>query len=202
MVNELFAARTVRDEFVGRAFNGYTRHFNRPQLDAALYILNDFIANVESNGLAFIRYVEPAPPPQPQYAAPQPQYPPPPQYMPPIQAAYPQQPYQYPLPDDVNPFGDEPQYTEPEEEEIPQPSATLQRNVDELNSQLQSRMPSASIPPRGRGRPPKGSPALAQPAQIVQRDNIDLGPQKPKSFVESIRQMKIARKPDRINPEE
>ena len=194
-MEEFFEIMDVKEEFLKNVGPQYQASYSPQQLDIAMYMVNDFCNNIAANGLVLLRMPEPRQAlPQPlQGYYPQQQYPQQPQ--PVYQEPYPQPPYARqvqqevqqmppprmvarPMPQNTmpmqNPFNDEERYD-------------VQRQVAEMNRGIQ---PKRTMP----------QPYMV-PAQTVQSD-VDLQVEKPKTFVDKIKDMRAPRKVDKINPEE
>lgn len=179
-MDEFFDIMDVKNEFLKNLGPQYQNMYAPQQLDIALYMLNDFCNNINANGLILLRHVEQAPPRPPQYAQPQPGYVIPPgvyqqpQY-PPQQMrvqSYPQRPME-------NPFNE---YDE---------RFNVQQQVAEMNQGLQQAQTRSQF--------------MQQPQRVITPEvvqDVDLRAEKPKTFVDKIKEMRTPKKADNINPEE
>lgn len=183
-MEEFFEIMDVKNEFLTNVGSQYQASYSPQQLDIALYLLNDFCNNISANGLVLLR-TEPQPPPRqlpPQgYQEPYPQtpYARQAQMQSPRMVARPQpMPMQRPQPMQ-NPFNEY-------DEEV----YDVQQQVQELNR---------GIKPMARLQRPMDVPM--QPPATRQSD-VDLQAEKPKSFVDKIKDMRTPKRMDKINPEE
>ena len=184
MVNEIYELDEVKNEFIRNVSMEYAKVFNRQQMDLAIYLLNDFCNNLAANGLVLLRYV-PQPQPQPQPIRPMPS----------------------PSMRFGNPFEEEPpvaEYVDPRLRQARTDELDVRRNIAEMNAQIQA-------PPQRMVRqpqpvldyeqlPPMPQPPRPMPRQVVQ--DVDLVGDKPKTFVDKIKEMRVGKKAEKINPEE
>jgi hypothetical protein len=226
MGSEFIEIMDVKNEFLQNVGPEYARAYPPQQLDLALYLLNDFCNNLVNNGLVLFRQVE-APQPVYEQPYPQPSYQQPAYQVPPYQTPY-QQPYQPPQQQVYgNPFEEDLKFRQQQEYEnrLRAEQGEVQRNISEMNAQLQQQQfrPVNSVrpqpiprqeyvPPRQEPRqeyiPPQPQPQqpsraspFPQPTQQPVQD-INLANEKPKTFVDKIKEMRTPKKGDKINPEE
>lgn len=200
-MSEIFNPEDVKNEFIQNTIQEYLRVYGKQQVDLAVYFLNDFINNLVANDLVLLR-LEPEPAPQqrqPVYQQPQP--PRQQQYQQPI----PQQQMRVQQPQNIyqqNPFEEEDirtqvaEYIDPRTQRMRVEDFGVQREVAELNAQLQTPNPPRQMNTRGFPQQPQ-----RQPIQQQQQD-INLESEKSKTFVDKIKDMRTPRKKEGINPEE
>lgn len=194
-MDEFFDIVDVKKEFLKNVGPQYQSTYAPQQLDIALYMLNDFCNNVSANGLVLMRQT----PPQPEYPEAVPAYEPrfdvrqP--YPQPMQPSYPtlqrppyiQQQSGYSIPPGVYQEPVQDPFVEYQAPVMPQrPPLRVQQQVNELNQGLQQ--------PRFAPRP------QPLPTQTYTQD-ADLNPDKAKTFVDKIKEMRTPKKSDKINPE-
>jgi hypothetical protein len=189
-MNEIFDIGKVRQEFLENIAQEYSTIFSEKQLEMCVYMLNDFCTAIHNNGFVLLRadpeqiMQQPQQVQQPQYIQPPvPRMSIPPEYQQPMNIPPEYQQYQQPQSQQSqNPFQDMQMQAPPP---VPkgaysfnQPSRVqVQQNVQELNNQL----PKAPAP----------------------KQDVDLSPDKTKSFAEKIREMRSStKKANRINPDD
>lgn len=182
MVNEIYNPEDVKNEFLTNVLPEYGRTYSRQQLDLAIYMLTDFCNNLVANDLWMLRVEQqqqqqqPVQQQMPRQMPQQQQMPAPPQYY-----------------EQGNPFEEDVQeYTDPRTQRMRVDDFSVQRDVAEMNQQLRS-----NIPPRQFVQ--QQMPQM--PQQMPQQD-INLGSEKNKTFVDKIKDMRQPKKKDNINPEE
>lgn len=188
---EVFSIIDVKNEFLRNLGQQYVNSYPPQQVELALYMLNDFCNNVEANNLLLVRADQPEPQAPPQYMPPQ-QYPQPmdPYYQPPQRPPYVQQQRMPPqmAPPQQNPFV-----------EYDADRMDVQSQVAEMNRGLAyGRMPPQQPQQQPRMQMPTMPPVMQQQQQSV----VDLNPEKPKTFVDKIKEMRTPKKVDKINPED
>jgi hypothetical protein len=208
MNNEIYDLEEVKNEFIRNVSGEYAKVFNRQQMDFAVYVLNDFCNNLSGNGLVLLRYtpqpqMQQMPMQQPRYVEPKPQ----PRY---VQPQY--SPPQYSQPFDGNPFEEEPpidEYNDPRMRQMRTDNVDVQRNITEMNAQLQQqpqRMVHRQMPQAEYYEPPQQPiprvPTRAPPTRAPPDQDVNLAGDKPKTFVDKIKEMRVGKKPEKINPEE
>jgi hypothetical protein len=156
-------------------------------------MLNDFCNNVEANSLVLAR-MEPQAPPIPT----QPQYPPDPYYQQPPRPPYVQQQPGYSIPPGVyqqpimsNPFNE----YDADRMDVQSQVAEMNRGI---NYRQQQQQPVYQQQPQPQRMQMPMPPIQQSPGQSV----VDLNPDKPKTFVDKIKEMRTPKKVDKINPEE
>lgn len=197
-MSEIYNIEEVKDEFIKNTIQEYLQRYAQPQIDLAIYYLNDFVNNLVANELVLLKYEpEPEPTPQPIQQIQRPLYQPPmqqrmqqpQQYVPPRVAATPYQPPSV-NPYTQNPFQEEEQvaaeYSDPRTQRMRVDDFSVQREVREMNEQLRTPQPPRQI---------------QQPMQRPMQD-INLDSEKSKTFVDKIKEMRNPRKKEGINPEE
>jgi hypothetical protein len=189
-MDEYFDIVDVKKEFLKNVGPQYQSTYAPQQLDIALYMLNDFCNNVSANGLVLMRqtpvqptpeyYPEPVPAYEPRFDVRQP-------YPQPMQPTYPtpqRPPYAQPNYPPQDPFEE---YQPPQQFIQPQrPQMRVQQQVNELNQGLQQ---------------PRFVPRQPLPQQPQPMQDADLNPDKAKTFVDKIKEMRTPKKSDKINPE-
>lgn len=206
MVNEFLDIMDVKNEFLRNVGPEYARSYPPQQLDVALFLLNDFCNNLSGNGLVLFRQA-PVQPVQQQYYPQQPNYPPQPAYVesriPP--SPYVQQPYVQPRqPQNYsNPFDEDAQFRQQQyEDRLRAEEFTVQQNINEMNAQLRA----PPQPPRQNPMRVSSQPMPRQPIPVQEyippQADVNLSNDKPKTFVDKIKEMRTPKKGDKINPEE
>lgn len=174
MANEFFEINDVKNEFLKNVGPQYQGMYSPQQLDIALYMLNDFCNNVSANGIVLMRQA-PEPVPMPDYQSSGFGIQRPQSYPQPMQPTYPtpQRP-PYVQQQYQDPFEE---YPLPQPQFSPQPKMPqrIQQQVNELNKGIQPRQPQM---------------------------DADMDNDKPRTFVDKIKDMRTPAKSDRINPED
>lgn len=176
-MNQVYAVEDVKNEFVKSVIDQYAESYNRIQLDLAFYVLNDFCNNLAANGLVLLKVEQQVQQPvQQPVMQQQVQQPVQPMGPPPKSAAQPYgYPQQMPNANSVDPF-EKAEYVDPRLQRQKMDEFSVQREVKELNAQLQPKVK----------------------AEV----DVSLSGEKGKSFVDKIKEMRSSKKRDVINPEE
>jgi len=182
MKEEIYNVEDVKNEFLQGVIQEYSQNYSRIKLDLAIYMLNDFCNNLIANKLVLLRLdqeIQPPTPPQPVYQQQQQVYQPPQQvYQPPRM-----QPQNNPFEEDIQ------EYVDPRTQRMRVDDYNVKKEVAEMNQQLRS-------------PPPRMQPIQQQQIQPMQNNDVNLGLQKDKTFVDKIKEMRSPKKKDNINPDE